>query len=561
VKRVHLFLAILVVFLIDLTYILHLPKFSYSTNGPNMLKAIPAVHWILLILSSSLLVASLYLNLRNKWPLIIIGLMYGALFYITNLYFVVPYEQTDIPSGLIEFLLLSGRITREALSVHSLSYLSYPISFILEISMMLIGGIGKIEIYTVGLFVFLGAFYVGLILYYYEKDRDMKFAILSLATYIVLSFYVINDQVAPQTLALAYLPYLYRLTFDYIEGEQPLKVLVLILILWFALVFAHPFMFLFYILPVLGVVVYNRVVLKQPGIKDSTIWIMISIWGFGFVYLFYNLLSIPLRMFVESWGKVQGETWWVFANFFRKSGALGPIKYTPHPHYELVPKWIFETQALVLRVMVILFAGIVLYSFILELKRALTSGKLSPQLVFDVSVMVSSGILFVIGLITIFLGQRSFQVAFIPLSRYTKHVIEGNRRYLKVALMIVMMLAPVLFTFNFMVNSTVGSPMFIRDTSTLKAGEFLDYSATGIQGYVFVGTDEISPIDVSKYKRTAITWIRDGKFSPSRFKYIIWNKKVKMTVEHYGIDRQFYEELEKRNVIYNNKFSRIYQRR
>ncbi|MFA4646583.1 hypothetical protein P8X24_04880 [Pyrococcus kukulkanii] len=472
-KRTHLILTSLLVFLIDLTYILHLPKFSYSINGPNILKAVPVIHWVLLILSSYLLVASLNLNRRGKWFLVIIGLMYGALFYITNLYFVVPYEQTDIwPSTAIEFLLSSGRITHEALSVHSLSYLSYPVSFILEISMMLIGGIGKISIYTVGLFVFLGAFYVGLILYYYKKDRDTKFAILSLATYIVLSFYVINDQVAPQTLALAFLPYLYRLTFDYIEGEQPLKVLALILILWFALVFTHPFMFLFYILPVLGVVVYNRVILKQPGIKDSTIGIMVSTWGFGFVYLFYNLLSAPIKVFIESWGKVQGETWWVFANFFRKSGALGPIKYTPHPHYELVPKWIVETQAWILRIILILLGGIILYSFILELKRAITSGKLSHQLVFDISVMMSSGLLFVIGLITTFLGQRVFQVVFIPLSRYIPSF--KAKKAIRCILMVILIMAPVAYTFNVMTNLTVGSQVFIEDKQLLTGGYFVD---------------------------------------------------------------------------------------
>jgi len=208
-KQTRLILASLSVFLVNLAYILYLPKFSYSVNGPNILKAIPIIYWILLILSSFLFVISLYLNRKSK-GLVIIGLMYGFLFYLTNLYFVIPYEQTDTSvSRYIEFMLSSGKITHEALSNPQLSYLSFPVSFILETTMMLIGGIGKIAIYTVGLFVFLGVFYIGLILYYYKKDKNTKFAVLSLATYVVLSFYVINDQVAPQTLALAFLPYLF----------------------------------------------------------------------------------------------------------------------------------------------------------------------------------------------------------------------------------------------------------------------------------------------------------------------------------------------------------------
>jgi len=534
-KRIHLILTSLLVFLIDLTYILHLPRFSYSTNGPNILKAIPVVHWILLILSSSLLVASLCLNRRDKWSLIIIGLMYGALFYITNLYFVVPYEQTDIwPSNAIEFMLSSGRITREALSIHELSYLSYPVSFIFEISMMLIGGIGKIAIYTVGLFVFLGAFYVGLILYYYKKDRDMKFVILSLMTYIVLSFYVINDQVAPQTLALAFLPYLYRLTFDYMEDKQPLKVLAIILILWFALVFIHPFMFLFYILPVLGVVVYNRVILKQQGIKDSTIGIMVSIWGFGFVYLFYNLLSIPLRVFVEQWGEARGETWWVFANFFRKSGAFGPIKYTPHPHYELVPRWIVEAQALILRVMLILFVGIILYSFILELKRAITSGKLSHQLVFDVSVMISSGALFIIGLITTFLGQRSFQVAFIPFSRYVPNI--KTKKVVGYILLMILTIAPVAYTFNFLVNLTIGPQLFVHDEELIIAGYFGNANLPSYSKVVVARELYPSeyPANIRKFSYPGgfVRWGEDLKWD-----YLYYSIKFEHGAHYYGLKR------------------------
>jgi len=518
----------------DLTYILHLPKFSYSTNGPNILKAVPIIHWVLLILSSSLLVASLYLNRKSKWSLIIIGLMYGALFYITNLYFVVPYEQTDASvSRFIEFMLSSKRITREALSVYSLSYLSYPVSFILEISMMLIGGMGKISIYTVGLFVFLGAFYVGLILYYYKKDRDTKFAVLSLATYIVLSFYVINDQVAPQTLALAFLPYLYRLTFDYIEGEQPLKILALILILWFALVFTHPFMFLFYVLPVLGVVVYNRVILKRSGIKDSTIWIMVSTWGFGFVYLFYNLLSAPIKAFVESWGKAQGETWWMFANFFRKSGALGPIKYIPHPHYELVPKWIVETQALILRIMLILFVGIISYSFIHQLKRAITSGRLSHQLVFDVSVILSSGVVFIIGLITTFLGQRSFQVAFIPFSRYV--LSSRTKKVVQYTLIAILIIAPVAYTFNVLINLTVGSQIFVYDEKSLIAGYFGNSYLPPFSKVLVAREPYPSeyPINIIKY---SIYGYRSPLYSGTLgYNYIYMSPKLEYSAQYYGI--------------------------
>ena len=108
-KRIHLILLSWLFILMDLTYISYSAKFSYSEFGTNILKVIPPLHWILLVTSSVLLVVSIF---RTKGKIIIVsGLLYGMLFYITNLYFIVPYEQTDIwPSATIEFILSSGKI-------------------------------------------------------------------------------------------------------------------------------------------------------------------------------------------------------------------------------------------------------------------------------------------------------------------------------------------------------------------------------------------------------------------------------------------------------------------
>jgi len=479
--------------------------------------------------------------------------LYGALFYITNLYFLIPYEQVenDGPSNILEFMLSSGKITHEALSDRALSYLSYPISFILEAAMILVGGIGKIGIYTVGLFVFLGAFYVGLILYYHKKGNDVKFAILSLATYVVLSFYVINDQVAPQTLALAFLPYIYSLTFDYIEGKQSLKVLTLILLFWFALVFTHPFMFLFYVLPAIGFVAYNRVILRRPGIKNTTVMIMVSIWGLGFVYLFYNLLSIPLRLFVEQFSEVEGETWWVFANFFRKAGIFGPVKYTPHPHYELIPEPVVEAQAWALRIMLILLVGIISYSFILYLKRAMNSGKMPHQLVFDVLVMLSSGALFILGLVSIFLGQRVFQVAFMPFSRYLPDL--DAKKALRYIFLVILITAPVVYTFNTLVNLTVGSQLFVQDEQLIVAGYFgnakLAPHSTVVVARELYPSEY--PTNVQKFSYPK------GPLVQKRFNYLYYSIKFKHAAEYYGIEHYYSLKYLTGNVVYNSEIVKI----
>jgi len=553
-KRIHNLLISIQVYLILLLYIYSNRYSVYSKNGENILTAIPLFHWILLILSSVFIVAVLFRSSRNSWYFsFLLGIMYAFLFYVTNLYFIVPYEQTDIwPPNTIEFLLTSGRITPKALSNYTLSYLSYPVSFILEIAIMLVAGIGKISIYTIGLFTFLGIFYIGLILYYYKMERETKFAVLSLATYIIISFYVINDQVVPQTLALAFLPYIYKLTFDFTEGRNPLKFLTLILLLWFALVFTHPFMFLFYVIPIMGVIVYSYITHRKILVKDSTIGILFSVWGFGFIYLFHNLLSPPLRAFIEDIGEQNGETWWIFANFFRKSGALGPIKYTPHPHYELISELVVEAQAWTLRILLIALLAIATYGFISEIKRSIQSRKFVSQLVFDISTIVSSGVLFVLGLITTFLGQRVFQVAFIPFSRYI--LKENSKKYLKIGLMIIMMIAPVVYTLNILTNLTVGPQLFVEDEHLIVAGYFGNEHLKP-HSKVFV-TRELYPseypTDVTIFSfPTALNWIN------SPWDYLYYSSKFVHATKYYGILSKYSLAWIGANSLYDNGVVRI----
>lgn len=100
----------------------------------------------------------------------------------------------------------------------------------------------------------------------------------------------------------------------------------------------------------------------------------------------------------------------------RIPGEFGPIKYTPHPHYDLISRAVVEVQALALRVLLIFLLIIATYGFIHEIRKNFRVRRFAHQLVFDISILFSSGLLFVVGLITSFLGQRVFQVVFIPFS-------------------------------------------------------------------------------------------------------------------------------------------------
>lgn len=552
-KRVQLVLISIQVYLILIIYVVSHPKFSYIKEGENLLTAIPLFHWALLILSSAIIVLAILRSPKNRKSLtLFLGVMYGFLFYVTNLYFIIPYEQTDTHAGIVdivEFMLASGKITHDVLSNRILSYLTYPVSFILETTMMLVVDIGKISIYTVGLFTFLGMFYIGLVLYYNKIERETKFAILSLATYIILSFYVINAQIAPQTLALTFLPYIYKLTFDFIEGRTHFKFLALILLLWFSLVFTHPFMFLFYILPILGVVLYYHFISKNIPLKGSTIGILISAWGFGFIYLFYNLLSGPIRAFIRTWGEAEGETWWVFANFLRRAGSMGPTRYIPHPHYELISKQIVDIQAIGLRLLVVMVLLIATYGFVNTVICTINNKKQpNLELIFDILVLISSGILFGLGLLTIFLGQRVFQVAFIPFSRYS--LKKNNKKFIRIMLIVALILSPVAYTFNVLTNLTVGPQLFIQDKTLLIAGlwgnGYLPSHSTIIvtrETYPSEYPTQIDKIGITgilkRQNQDAINW-----------NYLYYSKKFEHAVTYYGIE--IFRDHYSYNWVYSN---------
>ncbi|MCD6099201.1 MAG: hypothetical protein J7K33_01310 [Candidatus Marinimicrobia bacterium] len=491
---------------------------------------------------------------------LVISLIYISLFYIINLYFVIHYRQTDPdPVRMIEYMLLHGKISHAIIQNPKLSYFSYPFSFIFGGTLILIVGIGRISIYNIGLFIFVGIFYIGLFLYYRSnikrKEDEIRFVTISLALYVIVSFYIINDQFSPQTFAMALLPYLYWITQK--AGESPTSILkktILTIIFWFALVFSHPFLFLFYLLPVIGITLYIKIntnKIKKTNLAESNtmVWMLISIWALGFAHLFYVLLDKPLRVFLETWGHPNENPTVLIENFLGKG-------YTLHPHYEIVPKWFVYAQGLFVRILWIGAITLVVYSFILAFKSAITRTKPHYRLVFDTLVVISGGALFALSFISKFLGPRAFQIIYISLSGYIKEL--RSKKIFMLLIVLILIMAPTLLTLNSMVNLTVGNHVRIREPLTLNAGSFLDTYGPTIKEYsVLTCSAEPYPIKINANKYTFAIWSKSKK-PLSQFDYILWSRKIEMGVEYYGITKKFQKELQRRSMIYNNGFSKVF---
>lgn len=521
----------------------------------NVFGSIPLHFWLFIFLNSLLITYIILFKYTTEYLLILTGLMYCLLFYVSNLYFIIPFEQTDaIPYESI--------IENKAVK-YSSYFASYPITLGLYQYLHLITGIGKIEIYTVSLFTLLIIFYVGLYYFYrYENSTNPKLATIYLSLYVIMSYYVINDQFAPQTLALVFLPYMYRLTINLFQikiDPNKSKKFLLLFILYIALIFTHPFMFLFFLLPFIGLSLIYIKNIKINFQSISKIILFFCLWFVGFLYLFYNLLRLPLSQFLLSVGEftTYSETWEILTNFLRRHSELGPINYIPNPSYRFIPVWFDLMLSLTLRFIIFGLFLVAVIIFILTLKRSIINKNLPlRKIILDLMIIISGGFLFLLGLFSNFLGQRVFQVIFISLVKYVPiPKTELTPNGLKKLLFVLLILSPFLINANIFVNFTVGSPDFIREPLKMQSMNFVEKKMQE-QLYIFLGSNEIYFGLGKDY--SIKTWLRDGKFELSNFDIIFWDPKVKKVCEYHGVLEELKQNLKIRNKIYNNGFADIY---
>ncbi|WP_048150678.1 hypothetical protein [Palaeococcus ferrophilus] len=543
IKIVMLVEAMILAFVILLVDILT-NRFSYY-SGDNIFIEFPLLAWILILLIPCIggYIIWTSKNENKKTTIFIpVGLIYVLLLYSLNIYFIIPYRQvetTSIPLA-IKLLVKYPHINKDLAGIYSYP-VSYPLFFIMARFIMLISEVGATTLYTLFFIIFLVIFYF-ILLSYYSTDEDMFSSVLAVLGYTVLSFYVINFQFAPQTFSLMYLPLLYKITTSTLHSNSIAKNMVLLFILWTSLILTHPFMFIFYILPtsfLLGYLYINKSSYTSKfGIAIFTLW---GSYLAGFVYIYYLKLRVPLVLFFRTIGRSMGETWLVIRWFLRTMSS--PQAPKVFPHYDMVPRFFNAFQATGVRLILITLLLLVIYGIFKEV----ITDKRTLQFVYDILVLISSVILFLVGLFTIFLGQRALQVFMMPISRYIKNLKAYKR--LLLMLIIILIVTPFMYTLNVLISLSVGPQLFVQDTYLVTSGLFGEMNFPDACNISVVR--EIYPtVYPNRHKFEFST-----DFYPkanSNWDYLYWSPKFTHVARYFGIYDEYKKEQMVSNWIYNN---------
>jgi len=426
-----------------------------ATSAPFF--QLPIVFWIVMIMFPPLLY-TVAKNNKNPMIPIVCAVFYYFLFYSYGLYFISHPTITDAGSSAKaqEIIFSISHIKNQ------LNYFTWPVYFVFSKVFTSILGTGPITTLNMGFFslLLIIPFLTSL---FYKKvppmDDNIRYFILP-ALYLSLGFYFINEQFVPQFLGLLYLLMLFGC---YLRKKN--KIYFIFTILFFILcVLTHAFMFVFFLLGIaveklIELIKYRKEWRKIIFTPWKTLIIICFIMSI-IVILRFDMICLYFHRIINTPNQWKGQTWSILYHIISKD-YLGGSRV--HPLYYIVPK-IYD------QIFSIATKGVILISFLI-----VGLGFLKKRDIFDVGIIAGCVSWFAVGLIfPVILGQRSLQVACIPLSKYFKFPVKQWSLLLSRILLIFILLSPSLFIANDMINLSVEGNRFIQDYNENIAGRFMD---------------------------------------------------------------------------------------
>lgn len=436
---------------------------SLTRDVPSVMQ-IPLVFWILCTLALVVWV-KLFLYQNNPKYLIIGVVTYYFIFFCSNLMFVSPYEQTDRISSFISNLDNNAFINQDHFSNDN--YLQWPIFFFFTKIFLLVGDLTLNQILQIGFFSINLILPVILLFMYNSRSEgcDRNY-ILPVIIYILISYSFIVNQYAPQALALLFLFLTYAIFYRVTKSKCEKKSIKLgiLFISFTALVFTHPFMFIFFLAPLMIDYIYKACFNKNEVVSLSgrTIILFTIIYFAGLLYRYVSIQN-QLVTFVNLFGSKEGETWSFLITLLNtdSSNQVTP-SYFP----------ILETEHFILSniLKLILLLIIIMLTFIIikysHSRKFITS--------FDFSIMLTSIVLYVVGLFSFFLGQRGIQVVTSSLVQPYKTNLNRYKNTLLFILLITLIMTPAITVATSLTNIARSGEAFIEDQEMNVAGHYLD---------------------------------------------------------------------------------------
>ena len=164
-------------------------------------------------------------------------------------------------------------------------------------------------------------------------------------------------------------------------------------------------------------------------------------------------------------------------------------------------------------------------------------------------------IFFVLGFIfPHLLGQRTFQVTFLNVTKYTHNPFRPNKVILSLLTVFIIIL-PIIFIMNVNINYSMEGTMFYEDLGTLYGGKFIEENAGDVETEFLVTDRNYYPVDIPFninstfiYENNAPQFFLDDNNTLEDIDIILYTPKLENRLSYFGF----------RNMINETEFSVVY---
>jgi len=514
-----LLLSLIFLFLIRLNY-----PMSISKNQSIFHKT-PTYYWILLITISALISITFILT-KSKSVAIFLSVIFFFLMYSFNLFFVIPFTQTDVAHAGEIFYILRDSTT---LSVDQFDYFQWPIHFVYTATIKETLNLG-ISTISLGLFSFIVTLPLFFSLF---KDRLLsnKVYFLLPVGYIILSFYLLNLQWVPQFTGLVFLILTISCYFKY-KKHPSRKIYSLIIIFYSMCVFTHPFIFVFF--P--ATIFIDRYLYPKNYLHNSnedkphvSLLQLVVIYFIGYIFRFARMARHTRRLIFPRNGI--GGSWELIGTLIGDDEAVGIDEgYETHLFYDLVSERTYLLSRYAALLLLLILCMLLAYILLKNLKKIES---------FDVSLGLASGGFFVFGLVNpALLGQRAFQITFLKLPKYYSYIFESKKKILAIVLILLITLAPFLFNLNRSVNQGLTGARLIQDKPTIESGRFVDMNV-GNGSNVLVADRFFYPGSKDDINVYHPRYLAENEINMTEIDVIISSQKLNLRMEYYGVEENY----------------------
>jgi hypothetical protein len=503
----------------------------------SVISQIPIIYWV----TVGLLYIALYNTSRivnNKLEILILLLLFFFTLCSANLFFVSPYQQTDRSLfRYADILRYTNHIGLHEMVIDS--YFEWPVFFAFLKTMDLVFGVSLNALITIGLFALFLMLPIFIIFYIDEEKYSNKKELLFIvpAIYILISYYFIIDQFAPQFFAILYLILLYGI-YDRIK-KMPYQ--ILLIFIYTMLVFTHPLTWLYFVAPITLDYLYS-IITKHHSLTSTIIALFITIYGAGFVYRFFSMTPL-LRNLFKSFGFGIGETIHPIMSF------LGNSSSTTYPLFNLVPKYYYIIFSSLSRLCIIFF----IILFIMGIIQ--TRKKLSIEFM-DIYIGITNVFLYIMGIFTTFLGQRSLQIISLPVSKIYGDLIKKSQ-IIYWCLGILICIVPTIFMITRLIDVSIDGGYFIQDEEMDAAGVFIDAICPSDYNVFFFANSYPTGYPANFQRYYTYKDLVDKKIL-NKVNIIVNSPKTKLTDKYTGMDVvDRIDRSNKSNIIYYNGYTSI----